>query len=175
MQNVACGLGAHAIQVDAQAAQHVDGNAFALAHKPKQQVLGADIVVAHEARLVDGQLNHPLGAGGQGGLAKGRAFAAADCALDGADNLAGLHAQLAQNLDGNAVFLAHKAEQQMLGADIVVVEAQRFFLGQRQNATRTLGEAIQFVRHGVILPSKDSEYGRKTGHQYSTTGWTGKP
>ena len=41
-----------------------------------------------------------------------------------------------------------------LGVAEAMDTAQRFFLGQRQYATRTLGEAIQFVRHGVILPSK---------------------
>ena len=52
----------HLVQVHAQALEHAGGDPLALAHEAEQQVLGADVVVAQPARLVDGQLDHPLGA-----------------------------------------------------------------------------------------------------------------
>ncbi len=44
---------AHLIQAHAQAAQHVDRDAFALAHQAEQEMLGTDILMAHQTSLFD--------------------------------------------------------------------------------------------------------------------------
>ncbi len=54
-------LVAHLVQVDAERLEHARGDALALAHETQQEVLRADVVVAQAARLVDGQLDDPLG------------------------------------------------------------------------------------------------------------------
>ena len=59
-------LVADLVQVHAEDSEHARGDALALAHEPQQQVLGADVVVAQPARLVDGQLDDPLGARASG-------------------------------------------------------------------------------------------------------------
>jgi hypothetical protein len=92
LEDVARGLRAHAIQVDAEAAQHVDRDAFPLAHQAQQQVLGANVMMPHQAGFVDGQFDHTLRARGQRRLAKGGAFAATDGAFHRADDLHRLHA-----------------------------------------------------------------------------------
>ena len=72
-------------------------------------------------------------------------LAAADDELDRRAHLGQLHAHVAQHPRGDAVALAHQPEQQVLGADVVVVEALRLFLGQRQHLPGALGELVELV------------------------------
>ena len=121
MQNVARRLCPHPVQVDAQTAQHVDGNAFTLAHKTQQQMLGADVMMTHEAGLIHGQFDHAFGPRRQRGFAKRRPFAPSHRPFDGADHLTRFDAEFTQYFHSNTVLLAHKAEQQVLRSNIVVI------------------------------------------------------
>ena len=76
-----------------------------------------------------------------------RLLAAADDELDGGADLAQLDAEVGQDLGGDAIALADEAQEQVLRADVVVVEALRFFLGQRQDAARSLGKLVESVCH----------------------------
>ena len=113
--------------------------------RPEQQVLGADVVVAQAARLVDGQLDDPLGARRQADLADDRPVAAADDELDGGADLGQLDVHVLEHARGDALALADEAEQQVLGADVVVVEALRLVLGERQDLARPVGELVEAV------------------------------
>ena len=75
-------LVADLVQVHAEALEHAGGDALALAHEAQQQVLGADVVVAEPARLVDRQLDHALRARGQPDLTDDGPVAAPDDELD---------------------------------------------------------------------------------------------
>ena len=143
-------LGAHPLEVDAEALQHAGGDALALAHQPEQQVFRADVVVVEPARLVDGQLDHLLGARREADFAQHRAVAAPDDELDSRADLAQLDAEVGEHLGGDAVALAHQAEQQVLGADVVVVEALRLFLRQRQHSAGALGELVESICHDAL-------------------------
>ncbi len=55
--------------------------------------------------------------------------------------------RLFEHPGGDAVPFAHQAQQEVLGADVVVVEALGFFLGERQDFARPLRELVEFVRH----------------------------
>ena len=70
-------------------------------------MLGADIVMAHQAGLVYGQLNDPLCPRGKRGLAKWRPFSPAHRPFDGTDDLHRLDTQLAQDLNGDTVLFPH--------------------------------------------------------------------
>ena len=94
-------------------------------------MLGADVVVAHHACFFDSQFDNSFCARGKGRFAKWGAFSAADGALHGAYDLARLDAQLLEHLDGDAVLLLDKSKQEMLGADMIVIEPQGLFLGKR--------------------------------------------
>ena len=91
-------LGAHLLEVDAEALEHAGGDALALADEAEEQVLGADVVVVEAPRLVDGQLDHLLGARRQADLADDRPVAAADDELDGGADLVELDAQVLEHL-----------------------------------------------------------------------------
>ena len=122
LQQIARGLGAHPVQVDAETPQHIDRDAFTFPHQPQKQMLSADVVMAHHPGLFHSQLDHPFGAGGQGGFAKGRAFSPAYSALHSPHHLARFHAQLFEDFDSYAIFFAHKPKQQVFGADVIMIE-----------------------------------------------------
>ena len=127
--------------------EHAGGDALALADEAEQQVLGADVVVVEPARLVDRQLDDLLGARRQADVAGDGAIAAADDELDRAADLVELDAQVAEHLRRDAFALADQAEQQVLGADVVVVEALRLFLRKLQDFARPLGEFVEAISH----------------------------
>src|SRR4051812_4429799 len=80
----AAGAGQHAddlvadlLGVRVEVEQDARRHALVLAHQPEQDVLGADVVVAKAERLAQGELEHLLGARGEGDLAGGDLLAGA--------------------------------------------------------------------------------------------------
>ena len=59
-------LVADLVEVDAERLEDAGGDPLALAHEAEEQVLGADVVVAEAAGLVDRELDHPLRARASG-------------------------------------------------------------------------------------------------------------
>src|SRR3990170_3124011 len=114
-------------------------------------MFGADVVMAHPTGLFDGQLEHLLGTGCQFETASGVATDAGQ-PLDHLLHPGWIEAQLAQHLSGDAPFLSDQAEQNMLGADVVVVQALSFFVGQTEDSPRPLSEAFHFVGHDLSSP-----------------------
>ena len=128
-----------------------NGDALTLADEAEEQVLRADVAVVEAARFVDGQLDDLLGARRQADLADDRLLAAADDELDGGADLVQLDAEVVEYLGGDAIALADEAEEQVLRADVVVVEALSFFLGEGQDAARSFGEFVESVCHFAYL------------------------
>jgi hypothetical protein len=52
----------HLVERDTERLEHAGGDALALTDQTEQQMLGPDVVVIQPPRLVDGQLDHLLGA-----------------------------------------------------------------------------------------------------------------
>jgi hypothetical protein len=137
----------HLVQVDAQALEHAGGDALALADQAEEEVLGADVVVPQPASFVDGQLDHALRARGQPHLADDGPIASPDDELDRGADLGQLDVHVLEDARGNPLALADEAEQQMLGPDVVVVEALRLILREGQDLSRPVGELVESV-HG---------------------------
>ena len=121
------------------------GDPLALAHEPEQEVLRADVVVAESAGLVDGQLDDPLRPRGQAHLADDRSVAAADDELDGGPDLGQLDVHVLEDARRDALALADQAEQQVLGADVVVVEALGLVLREGQDLAGAIGELVEAI------------------------------
>ena len=136
---------AHLVEVDAERLQDAGGDPLALAHEAEQEVLGADVVVAEAAGFIDRQLDHPFGARRQPDLADDRAIAAADDELDGGPDLGQLDVHVLEDARGDTLALAHEAEQEVLRADVVVVEALRLVLGERQYLPGTVRELVKTI------------------------------
>ena len=86
------------------------------------------MVVVEAARLVHGKLDDLLGARREAYFAGRGALAPADDELYGGAHFLQLNAQIGENPGGDAVGFAHKPQQDMLRADVVVVKALRLFL-----------------------------------------------
>ena len=141
-------LVANLVEVDAQRLEHAGGDALALADEAQQQMLRADVVVPQAAGLVDGQLDDPLGARGQADLADDRAIAAADDELDRGAHLGQLDVHVLEHAGRHALTFPDQAEQEVLRADVVVVEALGLLLRQGEDLARAVGELVEPIHGG---------------------------
>jgi hypothetical protein len=137
------------VQRDAERLQHAGGDALALADQAEQEVLGADVVVVQPPRLVDGQLDHLLGARGQADVAGDGPIAAADDELDGRPHLVQLNPEVGEHLGRDALTFADQAQEEVLSADVVVVEPLSLFLCKLEHLARPLGKFVESVSHRI--------------------------
>ena len=100
------------------------------ADEAQEQVLGADVVVPEAAGLVDRQLDDALRARGEPDLTDDRPVAPTDDELDRGPDLGELDVHVLEDARRDTLALADEAEQQVLGADVVVVEPLRLVLSQ---------------------------------------------
>ena len=136
-------LVADLLRVGVEVEQDAGGDALVLAHEAEQDVLGADVVVAERERLAQGQLEHLLGARRERDLAGGDLLAGADDADDlGADALDGDVERL-EHAGGEALLLAQQAEQDVLGADVVVLEGPGLLLGEDDHLPGPFCESLE--------------------------------
>ena len=132
-QDMLC-FGASPFEGDTEAVQHAGGHAFSFAQQTQQQVLGADVVMTHLAGLVYGKLDDFLGSGSKAGLAAARFLTAPDDELNRRAYLAQADSQVGKDPGGYPLFLTYQPEQDMLGADVAVVEVACLFLSYREDA-----------------------------------------
>src|SRR5216683_7671843 len=104
-------LGPDLFERGAQVLEDMSGDAFALDQQPQQEVLGADIVVAHPACFFEGDLDHLLDARRRDDLLDDDPLIATEDRLDRLANLADLHAKVVQNLGGEALAFTEKTQK----------------------------------------------------------------
>ena len=144
------GAGEHAddlvadlLGVGVEVEQDAGGDALVLAHEPEQDVLGADVVVAERERLAQRELEHLLGARRERDLPGGDLLAGADDAHDlGAHALHG-DVEALQHAGREALLLTQQPEQDVLGADVVVLERPRLFLRENDNLAGPFCESLE--------------------------------
>ena len=141
-------LVANLVQVHAERLEDAGGDPFALPDEAEQEVLGADVVVAKPPRLIDRKLDDSLGPRRQAHLADDRPIAAADDELDRGADLGQLDVHVLEDARSDTLALADEAEQQVLGADVVVVEPLRLVLRERQDLACAVGELVEAVHQG---------------------------
>ena len=124
------GLGPDFIQGNTQAFQDARGDAFTFTEQADEKVFGPDISVVHSARLIDGQFHHLLSSRGEPNLTLGRLLASANNKLDCGADLTQVNSQAGEDSCGHALRFSDKAKEDVLGADVVVVEALGLFLGK---------------------------------------------
>ena len=104
--------------------------------------------MAERERLAERELEHLLGARGEGDLAGGDLLAGADDADHlGADALDGDVERL-EDAGGEALLLAEQPEQDVLGPDVVVLERARFFLREDHDLAGPFCESLE---HSLLL------------------------
>ena len=134
------------LQVRTEVLEDMRGDAFTLDQEAKEEVLGADVVVAHPAGFLEGDLDDLLDPRGGDDLLDDDAFVAAQHRLDGGADLVDLNPEVVQHLGGEALAFAQQTKEQVLGADIGMVRALGLFLGQRQDLLRSLRKSLKGVQ-----------------------------
>jgi hypothetical protein len=136
---------AHPVQVGAELDQHLGGHALTLADQAQQDVLGADVVVAQLLGLPRGQLEHLLGTRGERDVPGRHLLALADDLLDLLPHCLQADAKRLQDFRGHALTLMDQAQQDVLGADVVVVQHPGLFLRQHHNPPRPIGKLLKHL------------------------------
>ena len=143
-------LVADLLRVGVEVEQDAGRDALVLAHEAEQDVLGADVVVAEAERLAQGELEHLLGARRERDLAGGDLLAGADDAHDLRAHALDGDVERLEDPCRKALLLAQQSEQDVLGADVVVLELPRLFLGKDDDLAGSLCESLEHV--GYLLP-----------------------
>ena len=144
--------------VSAQLDEHLGGDALALTDQAEQDVLGADVVVTEGQGLPQRQLEDLRGARSEGDVPGGFLLALAGDLPDVLADRLQADPQRLKGLGGDAVALADQAEQDVLGADVVVTEHPGLFLSQDRNPPRPVGEPLEHL----VAPSPSGRRGNRS-------------
>ncbi len=106
-------------------------------------MLGADVVVSEGESLAQRELEHLLGTRGERNLAGGDLVALADDARHLGADLLHRDVERLEDARGKPFFLAQQPEQDVLRADVVVLERPRLVLGENDHLSCPLGESLE--------------------------------
>ena len=121
--------------------------------------------------LVNGQLDHFFGTRSEADLTEDDAISTTNYKFNGTPNLIQFDAEVTQNFSGNSLSFADKSEQEMFGANVVVLEALGFLLSEAQNFARTLGKLIKPISivHLFVTPLSMAEDGTGPSVSFRST------
>jgi len=104
--------------------------------------------------LVDCQRDHLLCLRREADLIRlGGGLALTDHRLDGSAGLYKRCAEISENLPGDTFVVVEDAKHEMLRADVLVVKALRFMLGDTQRLLSAIGELLKTIGHRIPPPT----------------------
>ena len=133
------------VQVGPEPDQDLCGNALAFPDEPQQDVLGTDVVVAKLQRLAQRELKDLLGPRRERYVTRWRLLALADDLFNLLSHRFEAYPERFKRLGSYALALMDEAEQDVLGADVVVVEHPGLFLCQDNNPPRPVGKPLEHL------------------------------
>ena len=146
----ASGPGEHAddlvadlFRIRVEVEQDARGDALVLAHEAEEDVLGADVVVPERESLAQRQLENLLGARRERNLAGGDLVALADDARDLRADLLHRDVERLEDAGRKPFLLAQQAEQDVLRADVVVLQRPRLVLREDDHLPCPFGESLE--------------------------------
>ena len=131
------------MELGAELLEDLGGDTLALADQAEEDVLGPDVVVAQLQRLPQRELEDLLGPGGEGDVPGGGLRSLADDLDDLAAHRLEGNAHALQGTGGDALALVDQAEEDVFGADVVVVEKASLLLRQDDHSSGPVGEALE--------------------------------
>ena len=108
-------------------------------------MLCADVVVTKAERLTESQLKHLLGARSKWDLTGGDLFAGADDANDLRADALGRDVEALKHARSETFLFTQQAEQDVLGADVVVLQRAGLFLCEDDDLTGTLCKSLEHL------------------------------
>ena len=144
-------LVADLLGVGVEVEQDARCDALVLADEAEQDVLGADVVVAQAQCLAECELEHLLSARGERDLPGRHFLARADDAHDLRAHALHSDVEGLEDTSRKSLLLAQQAEQDVLGADVVVLERSRFLLRENDDLAGSFCESLEHVL--LVLPA----------------------
>ncbi len=145
----------HLLQAETEAFQHACAYALSLPEQSQEEVFGAEKVMVEVPRFVNGKLHYFLRTRGLAYFARHEVISTANNVLDGLARLFEIDPQAREHLSGDTFPLAEQAQQEVLGADVVVLETLRLFLGKLHDVAGSLGEPVEAP---LLVPSSVSPF-----------------
>jgi hypothetical protein len=136
-------LVSNGVRVHPKVEQDARSDAVVLAHEAEQHVLGVDVVVAEGERLAQRKLQHLFGAGRERDLAGSDLFTLADDPRHLKVYLLDRDVEGVEGSGSDPIPFAEEAEQDVLSADVVVLEEAGLVLGQDDDLAGSLGETLE--------------------------------
>src|SRR6266403_3348761 len=148
----AAGAGEHAddlvanlLGVRVEVEQDARGDAFILTHEAEQNVLGADVVVSEGERFTQRELEHLLRARCERDLSGRYLVALADDACNLGAHLFDGDVERLEHAGSKTFLFAQHAEEDVLRADVVVLERPGFVLCEDNHLASPFSEAFEQV------------------------------
>src|SRR5258707_7988519 len=102
----------------------------------------SNVMMIQATSFIHGEFDHLFSARGEANFTKNNVNSMTDYGLNSYADLIQLNAEVAQYFGGDPFSFTHKAEQEVFGANIIVLEALGLFLSETQDLPGPLGELI---------------------------------
>src|SRR6266851_680401 len=99
-------------------------------------------MMVQAASFIHSEFDHLFSAWGEANFTKNNAISTSNDKLNGRTDLGQFHAEVAQYFGGDPFSFTYKTEQEVFGADVVMLKALGFFPSETQNLPGLLGELI---------------------------------
>jgi hypothetical protein len=133
----------HLVQVGSELLEHLSSNTLPLTDEAEQDVFGTDVVVAELKCLTERQFENLLGAGGERDVAARSLRSLPDDFDNLAANRLKADSHALEGASGDTFTFVNQAEEDVLRADVVVVEESRLFLSEDDDPAGPIGEPFE--------------------------------
>src|SRR5215467_14087809 len=99
-------------------------------------------MMVQAASLIHSEFDHLFSAWGEASFKKNNAISTTDYSFNSVTDFIQLHAEVAQYFGGDPFSLTYKTEQEMFGANVVMLKALGFFLSETQDLPGLLSELV---------------------------------
>src|SRR5207247_9556884 len=138
-------LVANLLCVGVEVEQDARGDALVLSNEAEQDVLGADVVVTEGERFTQGELENLLRAWRERNLAARDLIALTDDARHLRPHFLHRDVKGLEHPRRKTLFLAEQSEQDVLGADVVVLERPRLVLREDDDLASPFSETLEHL------------------------------
>ncbi len=133
----------HARQIGAELDKHLGGNAVGLAGQTEEQMLSADVRMTQLQALAHGVLDNLLGARREGNVSRRGLLALTDNVNNLLADILERDVQRFERLSSHAFALTDETEQDVFGAEVVVLEVTGLFLRKHDDPAGSVGKPFE--------------------------------
>ena len=165
------------MQLGTEFLEYLGGDALSLADQAEQDVLRADVVVAQLQGFAQREFEHLLGPGSERDMPRRRLRSLADDLDDLGTNGFEVDSEALESSGRDAFTLVDQPEQDVLGADVIVIEQTGLFLRKDDDPAGPVGEPLEHVisPHKTWRPGfPNASVSIARGHLKQRSGFSGR-